>query len=346
MTTSRDLVTRTLNHEPIDRIPRDLWYSREVELTRPDELAEMEIRYPRDIIRAEFKYPAGRLTKGNPERAGSYTDAWGCTWHVAQRGAEPKIQGHPLASPPNIADYAPPQELLRSDKKYQARLAAVNQQCAATSRFVLAETETRPFDRLRFLCGDEAAVAGLEASSEPIRNLLAMLHDFSCREMEMWAASDVDGVMIRDDWGAEDSLVIDPKIWREVFRPLYREYCRILQTRDKFVFFRTRGNISSIFGDLVRTGVDAIHATLKTMNIERLAKRYRGRVTFWGDIDTEETLSHGSPEQVRETVLQVRRALDFGSGGLIAQCEWGPKVPLQNVISVFEQWALPLPMHA
>ncbi len=42
--TSRDLVIRTLNHEPVDRVPRDLWYSPGVETLRADEVAEIEVR--------------------------------------------------------------------------------------------------------------------------------------------------------------------------------------------------------------------------------------------------------------------------------------------------------------
>jgi len=77
--TSRDLVINALNHEPAERAPRDLWILPEVESARPDELAEMEVRYPKDIIRADFHYPQGKRSKGSPHKAGKYTDAWG--WH-------------------------------------------------------------------------------------------------------------------------------------------------------------------------------------------------------------------------------------------------------------------------
>ena len=41
MTTSRERVIRTLNHEPVDRTPRDLWASPSTETSRGDELDEM-----------------------------------------------------------------------------------------------------------------------------------------------------------------------------------------------------------------------------------------------------------------------------------------------------------------
>ena len=42
--TSRDLVIKTLNHQPVDRVPRDLWHSPELEISRAEEIAEINVR--------------------------------------------------------------------------------------------------------------------------------------------------------------------------------------------------------------------------------------------------------------------------------------------------------------
>ena len=245
----------------------------------------------------------------------------------------------PLAEPGKIATYQPPAELLD-----RPRFAKVNKSCQATSRFVLAWSEVRPFDRLRFLRG-ETTLVDLARGTKDIRGLLAMLHDFACKELELWAATDVDGVVFHDDWGTADGLLVAPEMWRDMFRPLYREYCKILHAKDKFVFFHSDGHILDIFGDLVRAGVDAIHCQMDLMGVERLAKRYRGRVTFWGEMDAQRLINPGTPEEFREAVLTARRALDFGNGGVIAQCQWEPGVRIQTVAAFFEQWLAPLPMH-
>jgi uroporphyrinogen decarboxylase len=344
--TSRDLVVSTLNHQPLDRAPRDLWYMVGVEKHRADEVAEIEVRYPRDILQPDFRYPAGRRAKGKPHRVGQYTDAWGCGWQVSQPGTAGQVKDHPLADAGKIAQYRPPLELVGSDRHAQARISRANRSCVATSRFVLAWSETNPFERLQLLRGREAALADLEAGTEQVRSLLGMLHDFCCRDLEMWADTDVDGVAFGDDWGSAESLLVTPEVWRDLFRPLYRDYCKILHAKDKFAFFRSGGNISKIFGEMVKIGIDAINSELSLMDLERLAKRYRGRVTFWGEIDRRRTLPCGSVEEVQEAVRQVRRVLDFGSGGVIAQCRWTRETPLENVAAVFEQWLAPMPMHA
>lgn len=337
MTTSRERVIRTLNHEPTDRVPRQLWASAATELLRGDELAEMVFRYPNDIVRPEFRYPWSTHSRGSPHEAGRHTDAWGCVWQVAKRGSPAQLESHPLADDAAIAAYRPPMEIVEGAKPDR-----VNRACGATSQFVLAHSETRPLDRLRMLRGCQPALADLAAGTAPIRDLLARLHEFSCREMEFWASTDVDGVVLCDDWGTETGLLLPREVWRELFRPLYRDYCRILHAHDKFVFFQSAGRIEEIFGELIQLGVDAIHSSLFLMDIQQLAARHRGKVVFWGQLDGDRVLRQGTPGDVREAVRRVRTALDHGRGGLIAQCEWDADMPFENIAAFFERWLEPM----
>jgi uroporphyrinogen decarboxylase len=338
--TSRELVIRTLNLEPTDRAPRDLWIAPGMETTHADALAEINLRFPCDIIQPEVALPVGKRTRGKPNRTDEYTDAWGCTWQVIQPSIPPVLKSSPLAEKGKIAEFRPPLELLDS-----ARFSQVNKSCESTSRFVLAWSEAQLFDRLRWLRGSDVALVDLARGTKDVRNLLKILHEFCCKEMEIWANTEVDGVIIRDDWGTADSLVLSLEMWREIFKPLYHEYFKILHAKDKFVFFYSNGYILDIIGDLIKEGVDAIHLQLHLMDVEKLAKRFRGRVTFWAEIDPQGVLRSGNLSQVREAVLRIRRALEFGSGGVIAQCQWDSDVPLQVIAAVFEQWLAPLPMH-
>ena len=119
-----------------------------------------------------------------------------------------------------------------------------------------------------------------------------------------------------------------------------------VQTCALPIFFESEGDITEIFGDLVKLDVDAIHSQLFAMNVEKLAQRYRGKVTFWGEIDRGRVLRFGTPDDVRTAVDRVRKALDFGRGGVIAQCEWDHAMPFENVAEVFRRWLEPMLAHA
>jgi len=341
--TSRELVVRSLNHETVDRVPRDLWIAPEAVETRADDLAELQLRYPSDIVYPEFELPPGKRSKVKRTRAGQYTDAWGCRWRISRGRGETQLVASPLADADAdaVAGFDPPFEVLE-----KAKWQRVDQSCERTSRFVLGRSGVEPLHCLQRLRGSEAALADLAQGSAPVRTLLARLHEFFCREIEHWAATAVDGVVFGDDWATREGMVVSPEVWRDLFRPMYREYCRLLHGKDKFAFVRTTGNISRMFGDLVRMEVDAVHADLSAMGVRRVAGRYQGRVTFWGGLDEEGLLHDRSPHQVRESVQHVRQALDAGSGGLIAQCRLDGQTPLRNVTAYFEQWQSPLPARS
>ncbi len=336
--TSRELVIRTLNQQPVDRAPRDWWITPEVAEARADDLAELQLRFASDIVYPEFELPAGKRSKGKPNRPGQYTDAWGCRWRLGRQEGMPQLVASPLADAEAMAAYDPPFEVLE-----KAKWQRVDQSCAGTSRFVLAHSRVEPLRRLQYLRGSEAALADLADGSAPVRTLLARLHEYYCREIERWAATEVDGVVFGDDWATREGLVVSPETWRDLFRPMYREYCRLLHEHDKFAFVKTTGNISRMLGDLVRMEVDAVHADLLSMSLARVASRYRGRITFWGGLDEEEPLHGVTLHQVRDAVQRVRQALDAGSGGLIAQCRIDTQTPLKTLLFYFEQWMLPLP---
>ena len=327
---------KTLNHEPVDRAPRDLWIDPSVEKGRADEVAEVAFRFPADIEKPDAKPALGARAKGKPNEPGTHTDSWGCVWHVTEPDTAGEVREGVLGSDAEVAKYQPPWDLLE-----EARFTRISRGCAATSRFVLAASETRPLDRLGFLRGREAAQADLAHGARDIRGLLASLHDFFCKEMRQWAETDVDGVVFSDAWGAATGLTVAAKTFRELFKPLYRDYCDILHEKDKFAFFHCAGNAKDILGDLLDVGIDALHVHALPADLERLTAKIAGRTTFWGGLDCPQILPGGRTAEVRKSAQRLRMALENGNGGVICQCHWTANVAFQNVVALFDQWLRP-----
>jgi uroporphyrinogen-III decarboxylase len=202
---------------------------------------------------------------------------------------------------------------------------------------VLGGSWIRPFERLQFIrTMENALVDVLEQRSEFI-HLLERIHHYYLVEAEAWVKTDIDALAIMDDWGCQKSLLISPDLWRHLFKPLYRDYAELAHRNGKYVFMHSDGNIIDILDDLIEVGVDAINAQIFCMGVEALGLRFRGRITFWGEIDRQYLLAHGTREQVQVAVESVYSNL-YAAGGLIAQCEFGPGARPENVIQVFEAW--------
>ena len=330
---SRERVIRTLRFESPDRAPRDLWALPGISMFRQDELDAMLRRFPSDLVGPEFKYGPGERQQGTPYEVGSYVDEWGCVWHVGEPGVVGEVKEPPLADWSALAHFEPPYDILE-----KADFSRVNRSCAEADRFVLAWTTVRPFERMQFLRGSEALYIDLGYETAEMLQLRQMVHEFFMRELEMWVKTDVDGIQFMDDWGTQCNLLISPQQWRSLFKPLYEDYCDLIRSAGKFAFFHSDGHITAIYPDLIEIGVDAVNSQLFCMDIEELGRRFRGQITFWGEISRQDILPFGTLDQVRAAVRRVRAALDDGRGGVFAQCEWGIGVSAENVATVFETW--------
>lgn len=331
--TSRQLVIHTLAHHPVERIARQLEIFPGLELVQKEDVEEMCFRYPSDIQEPDFQYPRGKRCRGSPGRQGRFTDAWGCLWEVKEVGKPAELVESPLADLALAPSYRPPKELFDKLSPEQ-----VNRSCAATSRFVLARTDVRPFERLQFLHGAEATRVDLACGNRAIRELLHLIHECYLLEIQWWAKTDVDGVCFRDIWATAEGLLLSVDLWRDLFKPLYAQYCQILREQDKYVFFESAGNLTCILEDLVEIGVDAVECDLAGVDLQDLANRFQGKITFWGGNPTE-VLLRGTPADCRQWVGRIRQVLDNGRGGLIGKCLWDARMPFENVANLMETWS-------
>jgi len=331
---SRERVIATLKFQHPDRVPFDLWALPYISLFRKRELETLQAKYPSDIGRPELS-PAGgaedELLKYS--RPGMYVDEWGSTWDVAEPGVIGEVKHPALADWSALARFQPPWDLIRKRDSGHA-----NRFCERTDKFMLSSVCARPFERLQFLRGTESVFMDLAYDTPELRQTLAMVHEFYALDVSWWAKTNVDGVFLMDDWGTNQALLINPDMWRAIFKPLYREYCEIIHKAGKFVFFHSDGNIEAIYPDLVEIGVDALNSQLFCMDIEELGRRHRGKITFWGEIDRQHVLPFGTPEDVRKAVRRIRQSLWDPRGGVIAQCEWGKDNSRENISTVFDAW--------
>jgi len=335
--TSRERVIKALRFESPDRAPRDLWYLPGIRMYREAELEALLAQYPPDFAGPAFRYGPSKRARGVPNEVGTYVDEWGAVWEVAEPGIIGEVKQAPLDDWGALATYQPPWEMLEG-----ADFSLVNPSCAQTNRFVLCGAIARPFERMQFLRGTEKLMIDLAYGTREMLQLRDMVHDYHLREMALWAKTDVDGIAFMDDWGAQNQLLISPAMWRELFKPLYRDYCDLIHAAGKYVFMHSDGHIAAIYPDLIEIGVDALNSQLFCMDIEALGRAHKGQITFWGEIDRQYLLPFGTVDEVRAGVRRVRRALDDGRGGVIAQCEWGIGVAGENVAAVFDAWLEPL----
>ena len=338
---SRERVFRCLEFMHPDRAPRTPSALPWVGIYAKTEWEALLRDFPSDFIGPGPVLAVGDRVSGTQARKGIYVDEWGCPFEAAEDGVIGEVTHPPLADWAAFAHFRPPYEIIeRADWDAVNRAQKAN--LAGPRKFMVAGTSIRPFERMQFLRGSENLYLDLACGTRDLVRLRDMVHEFYMRELVGWVKTDCDSVAFMDDWGSQQSLLINPGMWRELFKPMYKDYCYLIRAAGKKVFMHSDGCIDAIYPDLVEVGVDAMNSQLFTMDIEDLGRRFRGRVTFNGEIDRQWALPFGTVLDVRRAVGRVRRALDDGRGGVIAQCEWGVRAPPENVRAVYQAWTEPI----
>ena len=331
MPTPRELVKKTLEFGSPGRIPRQLWVLPWAEDHFPGELDIIQKKYPDDIVTAPRFLIDTPKTIGRQYDIGTYVDEWGCTFINLQRGVIGEVKDPLVKKWDDLEKLKLPRECLTVD------MDKVNTFCRNSNKFVLGGCCPRPFERLQFIRRSDQLY--LDIAEQPVEffTLLDKVHQFYLEELELWASTEVDGLSFMDDWGSQRSLLISPRQWRMIFKPLYEEYINIAHAYGKKAFMHSDGYTAAIIPDLIEIGLDALNTQIFIMDIEELGRQYRGKITFWGELDRQGLLPYGSTADIEAAVHRVYSAF-WEHGGAIAQCEFGAGSKPENVIKMFEIW--------
>lgn len=330
---SRELVRSTLEFSNTTRVPRQLWVLPWARMYEGDKLREIQQAYPDDIIwDMPVPYATPPKTTGDIYEEGLYIDEWGCQFTNIHRGiiGEVKVPVITGEEWEDAEDVRFPEEMLTVD------IGRVNEYCRNTDKFIVQTDFARVFERLQFLRGTENLLMDIALENEGMLRFIRKLHDFNCRLMERWGTSEVDALFMMDDWGSQNSLLINPKAWVKIFKPLYAEYCAIARKHKKKIFMHSDGNTLAILPHLIEISVDAVNLQIFCIGLENLHE-FKRKITFWGEMDRQWLLPHGTTGEIQQAVRDVHRIL-WDKGGCVAQCEFGPGAKPENVREMFRTW--------
>jgi uroporphyrinogen decarboxylase len=150
-------------------------------------------------------------------------------------------------------------------------------------------------------------------------------------------------VVITDDQGTQNSLMISPAMFRQFIKPRLASQIATIQqyAPGVKVLMHCDGAILPIIPDLIEIGVDIlnpIQTVVKGLEDTRALKaRFGQQMCFHGAIDVQQVLPNATPEQVRQEVQ--RRIADLGAQGgyILAPCHnIGVDIPPENILALFE----------
>jgi hypothetical protein len=326
---SRERVKRTLCFDGPDRLPSQVWILPWAVDRHPAVVEELQRKYPDDIVASPSFLKTPLPVEGDRYTPGTYVDEWGCTFVNIQKGAIGEVKTPYLADWSDVDSVRIPRERLTVD------IDEVNAFCRNTDKFVYAGVFPRPFERLQFIRGTVNLLLDLMDRPDGLLKLMKRMHEFYLEELEVWAKTEVDALYLMDDWGSQNQLLVAPDLWRELFKPLYKDYAEIARRHGKYLFLHSDGYILDIMEDLIELDVDAVNSQVFIMGIEEVGKRFAGKITFWGELDRQHLLVEGTRDEIFEAVKSMKKHL-YRNGGVIGQFEFGLGAKPENVLAACE----------
>ena len=264
-------------------------------------------------------------------------DIWGCRWRRMSDDDQDAgmIVSTPLADLERLGEYSFPDPLSGIEGVELARQAIGDD---GHRHYVLGAIGML-WQRLNFLRGFANSLLDTVERSEAFLDLRDRIVAHLLARIPCWQEVGADGVLLWDDWGTQRELMIDPQVWRDLFKESYRRIVDAIHAAGMFAHVHTDGNTTAIIGDLIEVGFDDINPQMSCMAAGPLGREYAGEVCFRPDLDRQQVLPHGTPRDVAAHIRQMYEALGAPAGGYISYGAVGPDVPLENVEAMARAFA-------
>jgi len=192
----------------------------------------------------------------------------------------------------------------------------------------------RGFERIFMDLAEEPELA--HAIFEPVTEFY--IEHF--RKLLAVARGRVDLVFTADDIGGQGGLLMSLAMWRKHILPYHQRLNRVLHEFGAKVIYHSDGAVMEAVPGLIEMGIDILQALqfdAAGMDAGKLKADFGDRLCFEGGISVQKTLPFGTPEDVRQEVLERIRILGRNGGYIL-----GPShaiqagTPPENIVALFD----------
>ncbi len=342
--TPRERVLAALSHREPDRVPREASFTpylmeifrQKTGATNPEEYFGMECRW------VGFGGPPQKqdFTKWLPADlpAGTHINIYGVA-HVPGSFHHFNRMVSPLKSVSRIEEFEdypwPDITLPERHCNLEADVVRVREQ-----GWFVKGSVGHIFENAWQIRGYENLMTDFVLNPELAAFILDKLTADRAFQARRYAEAGVDMIVLGDDVGMQDRLMMSVETWRAWLKP---RMASVIQAARQIkpeihVFYHSDGMIQPIIEDLIEIGIDVLNPIQpECMDPAEMKAEYGDRLSFWGTIGTQTTMPFGTPDEVRATIHERIRTVGKGGGLVLAPTHvLEPDVPWENVIAFFE----------
>lgn len=198
-----------------------------------------------------------------------------------------------LGSPDNMEDYAGLAEQLEFHKGQRGRFCYVQ-----TNGFF--ECYNGPF-------GIENHLMYLALYPDEIAEIYRRQAEWNMKFAEHCIELGADMIHVSDDWGAQNSLMFSPAMFREFVFPNHKKVADFVKSKGAFVSLHSDGCVASVLDDIVEIGYDVVHPYQENagMSYDVYIDKYSDKFAILGGVCVQSTLGFGDIERLSSEISRV-----------------------------------------
>ena len=117
-------------------------------------------------------------------------------------------------------------------------------------------------------------------------------------------------ITVIEDIGGRDGLVLNPRVWREKFKPITRRFIDYVHDQGLYAGLSIDGNSGEVLDDLVEMKVDVFSVfDINTTGVKTLREKLGGKMCIKACVDMQTTLPVGTPQQVAAEAAELGQNL-------------------------------------
>lgn len=214
-----------------------------------------------------------------------------------------------------IGDWEDAEEFYRTFPSAESK-ALIPEKVDKGDQYLLGRWWYCLFERLWSIRGMENALTDFYLYPEEIHKLFRHLTDFYMRAMERAKEElGVDGFFVSDDIGTQTGPFFSLEIFREFFKPYYKEIIDKAHELGTHFWLHSCGNIEMFLEDFIEIGLDVIHPIQKhTMDEKEIAEKYGDRICILAGFDVQNIIPFGTDEEVENEVRFLKETFSRPEG--------------------------------
>lgn len=351
--TPKERILATLNRQPTDRTPVDLWVTPEVlqSLRRhTGQTDELAVYHQLGLDKIAWVFPGYGRGRFDPNEGNSQT-MWGVPTRMIQAGLATYQE---FGTPPlghyddtaQLDDYALWPDPAGCDYAGAKQWA----QQARSFDFATIGPWISHFEIYCQMRGLENALMDIAAEPDFLEATLDRIDAIQTVMLERFLdalGELIDIVFISDDMGTQDSLLISPTAWERHFRDRLKNWCDLIHRHGKKVLYHTDGAVRPLLPGIIGCGIDVLNPIQHIcpgMERAALQRDFGGQVIFHGGVDNQQTLPFGSTIDVRKETRACIDTLGRDGGFICCSCHnVQAGTPVDNILAMISEAQNPQP---